>query len=371
MERLRTWRAATTCQDESEAVEEVRQQVGEVGNLKAVIFFCSPRYDRERLAAALQKAFSCPIIGCTSAGQIGPRGFQPEGLCAVALASDELDVHTYLIEPLGEVRARALEVAARVRQEIPGDLPQFGLVLVDGLSMAEEELVSTLHLALDGMSLVGGSAGDDLAFERTFVYGHGVFRRDAAVLAVFRTSLPFQTLKFQHFVPTARKLVATAAYPDRRLVEEFNGKRAARAYAEAVGVPVEGLDASVFSAHPLLIEMAGEYHVRSIQRVNPDASLSFYCAIDEALVFTVGQGVDALETADLAMQGMRAAMGGEPQVVIGCDCILRRLELEQAGLSEQVGALFAKNRVLGFSTYGEQWNGMHMNQTFTGVALGG
>jgi len=26
--------------------------------------------------------------------------------------------------------------------------------------------------------------------------------------------------------------------------------------------------------------------------------------------------------------------------------------------------------VIGFNTYGEQFNGMHINQTFTGVAIG-
>jgi hypothetical protein len=30
----------------------------------------------------------------------------------------------------------------------------------------------------------------------------------------------------------------------------------------------------------------------------------------------------------------------------------------------------AQNRVFGFSTYGEQYNGLHLNQTFTGVAIG-
>ena len=32
-------------------------------------------------------------------------------------------------------------------------------------------------------------------------------------------------------------------------------------------------------------------------------------------------------------------------------------------------AILAKNRVVGFSTYGEQFNGMHVNQTMTGVAI--
>jgi hypothetical protein len=49
---------------------------------------------------------------------------------------------------------------------------------------------------------------------------------------------------------------------------------------------------------------------------------------------------------------------------------LRRLELEQRGLDGAVGAFLATQKVVGFSTYGEQFNALHVNQTFTGVALG-
>jgi hypothetical protein len=42
-----------------------------------------------------------------------------------------------------------------------------------------------------------------------------------------------------------------------------------------------------------------------------------------------------------------------------------RLDGKQA-----IGRLFADNNVVGFSTYGEQFVGVHVNQTFTGVAVG-
>lgn len=61
---------------------------------------------------------------------------------------------------------------------------------------------------------------------------------------------------------------------------------------------------------------------------------------------------------------------GTPQLVLGCDCILRRLEVEREGLTEQIGQIFMDNNVIGFATYGEQFNAMHVNQTFTGVAIG-
>jgi hypothetical protein len=35
-----------------------------------------------------------------------------------------------------------------------------------------------------------------------------------------------------------------------------------------------------------------------------------------------------------------------------------------------VSAFLRRQRVIGFNSYGEQFNGMHINQTFTGVAIG-
>ena len=60
-----------------------------------------------------------------------------------------------------------------------------------------------------------------------------------------------------------------------------------------------------------------------------------------------------------------------PQLVLGCDCVLRSLEMDQKGLREEIGRIFQENNVVGFATYGEQFNAMHVNQTFTGVAIGG
>jgi hypothetical protein len=56
--------------------------------------------------------------------------------------------------------------------------------------------------------------------------------------------------------------------------------------------------------------------------------------------------------------------------VIGCECVLRTLELERKQLKAQAGRLLADNNVVGFGTFGEQFQAMHVNQTFTGAAIG-
>jgi hypothetical protein len=45
--------------------------------------------------------------------------------------------------------------------------------------------------------------------------------------------------------------------------------------------------------------------------------------------------------------------------------------MEVQGIDENVGRLLATNKIIGLSTYGEQINSVHVNQTFTGVAISG
>ena len=235
--------------------------------------------------------------------------------------------------------------------------------------MREEAVVSSLYRQLGAIQLFGGSAGDGLSFKATHVYHAGRFHRDAAVFALIQPGTPFEVFRTQHFVPSDKKMVVTRADPARRVVTEVNGEPAGREYARAVGLEVDKLTPMIFSAHPVMVRIGGQYYVRSIQKVNDDESLTFFCAIDEGIVLTVAQGVDLVENLQKLFDGLNTRIG-KPELVLGCDCILRNLEASQRGLKVRIGEIMAENNVIGFSTYGEQINAMHVNQTFTGVAIG-
>ena len=174
--------------------------------------------------------------------------------------------------------------------------------------------------------------------------------------------------KTAHFKPSTKKLVVTEAEPARRIVTEINGEPAAREYARMVGLEIDKLSPMVFAAHPVIVTLGGMSYVRSIQKVNEDESLSFFCAIDEGIVLTVADNIDLVEDLTDAFAKVHAEIG-TPALVLGCDCILRSIEIGQAGSRDRVGKLFEDNNVVGFATYGEQFNAMHVNQTFTGVAI--
>lgn len=381
MSTKRLLRGGSAAADPHAAVAELHRQIGAPDTAFA-LFFCSPSYARSEIAAAIRHYFGdIPVFGCTTAGEITPFGYISDGISGIAFPAGEFEIVSTLFENLRRFeiapareqthllmsQLKALEVQTDGEAGDPSR--SFGLLLVDGLSFREEQLVSAIGNTLNGVPIVGGSAGDGFNFRRSFVFYGGQFIADAAILLLVLTRRRFSVFKTEHFVPTDRKMVVTGADPDRRRVFELNGEPAALEYARLVGLDGIPLSRRTFAAHPVVVRVGGEYHVRAIQRVNTDNSLSFFCAIDEGLVLTLARGVDILENLRTLFCRLEQQTG-IPEAIIGYDCVLRNIELEQRQLKMAVSELFVAHKVVGFCTYGEQYMSMHVNQTFTGVALG-
>ncbi|SNY98810.1 nitric oxide-sensing protein NosP [Halomonas sp. hl-4] len=346
-------------------------------HLGGIIFFCSAEYDLEGLAAALVSAFpTVPVSGCTTAGEITPQGYDRGSIVAIGFDRRVFALETALVDDLDRFALSDAQplvdgLIERCRRQAlaPVNEHSFALTLLDGLSSREEQVLATLDAALGRIPSFGGSAGDDNHLAHTHVYARGRFHSRAAVVVMINTCLPFEVFSTHHLMPLSHKLVVTEADRERRRVVELNGLPAARVYADLVGVEPYTLGPSVFARHPLAVQLGGQHYVRSIQRANADGSLSFYCAVENGIVLTAMQPAPLLDDLNNMLQGVTARLG-QPSLMIGCDCFLRRMELEAVQHVEQASTLLRQSRVVGFNTYGEQHHGMHVNQTFTGVALG-
>lgn len=372
--KLKVKNGASFSKNEELAVQELYDQIYQP-DAEVVIFFCSSNYDLDKLGKALKTRFLCPLIGCTTSGEINSSGYHEGSLVGASLAASELKVHPRYIFPLSKFSMTGAEaMAASLRKELQlssdfnSDM-MFGVFLVDGLSMLEERVISFIYSQFSGVPIIGGSAGDDIKFKSTEVYWDGHFVSDAAVFTIFETTLPFYTFKTQHFQPTGGKLVITEADPANRRVIEIDGEPAARKYAEILGLKIDKLTPMVFSNHPLMLKIGGEYYVRSIQKVNEDESLSFFCAIDNGLVLSVAEGIGLVENLENQLLEVKKRIPNL-KFILGCDCILRQLEIKEKKLIDNVCQIIKDYPLIGFSTYGEQYNAVHVNQTLTGVAIG-
>lgn len=342
-----------------------------------VVFFCSSRYDLDELAGEINRLFAgVKVVGCTTAGEIGPRDYCEHSISGASFPADSFTVVAGLFERLQQFDlTRGQLFVNGLLQQLEAEAPHsaaansFAFLMIDGLSVREEPVARTFQNALGNIQLVGGSAGDDSRFVRTWVFFDGAFHADSAVLLLATTPHPFKVFKTQHFVSDDERLVVTEADPQRRIVREINGLPAAEEYARVIGSSVADLSSLRFANSPVVVVIDGTDYVRGIQKANADGSLTFFCAIDEGLVLRVAHGEDLLGNLSASLASLRAAIGA-PQAVLACDCILRNLEITQAGLKASVGELFRDHHAVGFSTYGEQYGGVHVNQTLTGIAFG-
>ncbi len=344
----------------------------------AIIWFSATRHEPEQLVSGLQqRSPALNFCGCSTSGEVTPDGMQDHGVIAILLpARWFVASHTVLQDAANLGMENIARNTAEHRQRFLDSLPQpddshtqFALLLIDGLSYSEETVTVAIDRGLDGIPLIGGSAGDDLRFEKTWQICNQQALSGAAILTLIDCRLPCKLFTNNNFVPTEHKLVVTEADPDLRRVSEFNAEPAAVAYANAIGMKQEELDAGSFASYSVIIRYGGEYYCRSIQQLNDDMSLTFFCAIDYGLVMTVARSEGMEGSSRQAIEELEQDIGAI-DMMFGFDCIYRKLDALHRQTTHRIAELYREKRFVGFNTYGEQYNSMHINQTFTGIAIG-
>lgn len=347
-----------------EAVQSISREISDP-DARLVVYFASSRYPSEELAKAMASAFPGVVtVGCTTAGEMSCGKMVEHAISAMSFGSELIRraEARLLVDIAQNPRKQVIQAFADISQKLGKnvadlDYQQYvGLVLVDGLSGAEERLMSALG-DLTNLVFVGGSAGDDLQFKKTHVFVGPTAKSDAAVVVVIETATAFQAIKTQSFRTMPQRLVATKVDEAQRLVMEFNGEPAALAYAKAVGVPVEQAP-SQFMIHPLGLVSDNEIFVRSPQRIDADG-MRFYCSILDGMELTLLESTDILQDTRKAVEAV-----SHPLAILQFNCILRTQELRNKNQCTAYGAIFARIPTVGFSTYGEAYLG-HINQTAT------
>ncbi len=333
----------------------------------------SPDADFKQVIAQASDAFpGTDVVACTTAGEIGVEGYDEGLIVAIGWPTKHFASNCTLIEGLDDLNhqeladsiiQKRLDLQKRNTDKENG----FAFLLVDGLSLKEDVLAAALSPALAGLPLFGGSAGDGVDFEVALVALNGQIQSNAAVLALIATDCKTRVFSLNHLVPTEQHMVVTDADPGQRIVKEINAEPAAREYARIVGKDPEQLDPFTFASHPVVVRIGGSHHVRAIQRVNSKGELVFFSAIDEGMVLTVANSESM--AAHLEDELSALTTSDRPGAIIGCDCILRRIEAEQTQIAHSVSSVLSRHKVIGFSTYGEQIGPLHVNHTMTGVAI--
>lgn len=355
-----------------EAITQIKQQFTGV-DPKFIIFFASSNYVLQQLSIAMQEAFpKAKTIGCSTAGEITTGKMLKNSLVAMAFTEDVIDdIYIQVIEDVHNNMQEKLKQAFGAFSsyfQVPSlemDPTQYvGLVLFDGLSCMEEQVNDQLG-NYTNVFFVGGSAGDDLKFDKTFVFADGKTFNNAVVLALLKPKVVFDIIKTQSFTQTGKVLQATSVDETNRTIYEFDHRPAIEAYAEAIEQKNEEAS-NFFMQYPTGLMIEGEPFVRSPQQTKGN-SIVFYCSVKEGMPLEVLKAQNMIPDTVEAISIKEKAVNGIQALVV-FNCILRTLQLENEGLTDAYGQVF-KIPTVGFSTYGESMIG-HMNQTATMLAFG-
>lgn len=359
--------------DHPAPVEAICDQFGPE-RFDLVLIFVSPDADFTTLTqSAIGRFGGADVLACSTAGELGREGYEDGQIIAVGFPSALFSVQTYAIDNLDHMDQQAvtdglIEHRVALGQRAGHMAQEFAFLLVDGLSRREEHLTTLLAAGLGPMPLFGGSAGDGTNFHGTWLARNGVVRQNAALVALVRTVCPIKVFSLDHLVPTDTRMVVTRADPDRRIVQMINAEPAAQEYARLLGKDPNQLGTFTFAAHPVVVRLGDSHHVRAIQRVNADGELVFFSAINEGMVLTLAEHQDIVRHLEDGLARLDR-VGAPPPQILGCDCLLRRIEAGQSQQTRAISDILKRRNVVGFSTYGEQIGALHVNQTLTGVAI--
>lgn len=349
-----------------------------------LIAFASDDLDLEAFAAALvEVAGDVPVVGCSTAGEIGPGGVSDGDAVVVGLGGSGFRVRTSLArDASSDLRRAGADVAAEAH---PGEHEHRAIILLtDGLAGDQQEVVRGAYSVAGALiPLVGGCAGDEMRMQRTRqIYGSEVLT-DAVIAVGLASDGPIGVAAQHGWTRVGEPMLVTAA--EANCVLELDGRPALDVYVERLGVPASLADdpsafASFALTHPLGLDRRGGEEVRFIAGGDV-ADRSLRCIAEVPVGGLVhlmeGDACSVLGATDSACaDAVQALHGQEPLGLLLFDCVARRAVLTGDGTDREIEAIRSHANgapLAGFYTYGEFGRnvgirGFH-NQTLVVMAL--
>ena len=355
---------------EEEAVLDIKNQLSSFG-VKLIIFFASSCYDQDKISYLMKDTFRNSVVfGCSTAGEITSGKMMKNSVAAMAFNSNLFsDAKVEIIDLKDENKSVekafiSFENYFNESAYLMDTEKYVGVILIDGISMKEEKVMDLIGNRTN-IYFVGGAAGDDLKFDKTFVYANGKSYANSAILVLLKMSenTVFSIIKSQSFKALDKVLIANKVNEETREVIEFNNRPAILEYADAVGVASADEAPKYFATNPVGLVIDGkDIFVRS-PRQKIGNNIKFYCNLLEGMEARILESTDIIEDTKKAL-AQKINEIGRIDGIINFNCIERTIELEKNDQADQYGEIFSKIPTVGFSTYGEEYIG-HINQTST------
>lgn len=344
-------------------------QKGGIDKPDLTIVFSSVKFAQDQVVKGVrQVSGGASLVGCSGAGEITNEGPSDKVVAVMAIKSDTVSFTTVLGKGVKENAREAGKNTALAVREKAGANALAALVMFPDVLAGNG--ADTVRGALDALGehalVVGGAAGDDFLFTKTFQY-EGEEVASGSIAAVGITGNCALGLGVRHgWMPIGLPMKATKS--DGAVLKELDGKPAVKIYEEYFEGKTEALRkeplARMAITYPLGIKVEGydEYLIRDPITVGEDGSLTCAAEIPEGseVRLMIGSKERAIEAAeDAAKKLMRdfSARRATPKALFMFNCIAREKLFAQEAKDEISAVMNIIGRdvpLLGFYTYGEE-----------------
>ena len=261
--------------------EAAGQVISHLANRKPdlVMVFSSIRFADPRMLKAVRRITGpAPLVGCTDAGGIITAGPRRRSVTVIGFLCKEGSFVAGVERNLSGGATRAGEKLAQslisqAKQPVKGLF-----VFPDGLSVSGSEVLLGLekHL-IPGVVLAGGTAADDLYYQKTFQFFNDEILTDSMPGAAFCGDIKIGVGRRHGWVPVGRPRRVTRS--TGHVVYELDHRPAVSIYEDFLGLKRDELMqdtlANMTLTYPLGTEMPGlpEYVLRDAIRVGRAGSL--------------------------------------------------------------------------------------------------
>lgn len=332
------------------------------------IVFSSVSFDQQELLKGVREASGgALLIGCSDAGEITNEGPSQHSVGVMAVSADQIKFYTGLGRNVRKgARDAGRAVAEEVKKKATQPLKVF-LMFPDVLTGNGADIVrGVLDVLGEHFPVIGGAAGDDFLFEKTYEYENdeavsgavgglglaGDFAMGAGVRHGWvPIGVPMKVTKSRGEV-----IFELDHQPAIKIYEEYFGEKAADLRKEPL--------ARMAITYPLGITYPGldEYLIRDPIKVDENGAITCAAEIPEGsevrlMIGSTEKAIEAAQEAARKLMAVFAKQNAKPKFALMFNCIAREKLFGQRA-KDEIDAVMKiigeEVPLLGFYTYGEQ-----------------
>lgn len=357
-----------------EAVKEIKEQLKDF-DAELLLYFTTIQHTPELLSSEMKKAFlRTEMVGVSSVGTMANGKIHDKGLAVMAFSNDAMkDLKIEILEEIGEKQNEKVKHAFEKFEQHFGETSNkwnhkkyVGLIFTNSSlnsssSNTEEKIMESIG-SLTNAFFVGGTAADDLAFEKSYIYYNEKYFQNACILVLLKPTMEFEIIKNQSFSPTEKKVMVTKANSDIREVIELNGRPVLDVYAELLNVSKDEVP-NHFFMNPLGLVAEDDVYIRSPWKMTEENTLLFACSLLEGMEANLLKNGDIIGDMKKTLEKL-VTNNEKINGILSFNCAYRLLELNAKNLKDDYAQLFHNIPTVGMHGYGEDFIG-HINQTST------